>query len=47
MKEYRLDLASYEDVKVHAVAIRARLENGSMPCDGPWLDEQMSYSHNG
>jgi hypothetical protein len=40
MKEYGLDLSSYEDVKVQAAAIYARLEDGSMPCDGPWPEEQ-------
>jgi hypothetical protein len=41
MKDYGLDLSSYEDVKAHAGAIQARLEDGSMPCDGPWLQEQL------
>jgi hypothetical protein len=41
MKDYGLDLSSYEDVKTKAAAIYATLENGSMPCDGPWLDEQI------
>jgi hypothetical protein len=30
------DLSSYEDVRDHAEAIHARLEEGSMPCDGAW-----------
>jgi hypothetical protein len=30
------DLSSYEDVREHAEAIHARLEEGSMPCDGAW-----------
>jgi hypothetical protein len=41
MKEYGLDLSSYEDVKARADAIYARLEDGSMPCDGPWPKEQI------
>jgi len=41
MKEYGLDLSSYEDVKAQAGAIYARLEDGSMPCDGPWPANQM------
>jgi hypothetical protein len=41
MKEYGLDLSSYEDVKAQAGAIYARLEDGSMPCDGPWPARQM------
>jgi hypothetical protein len=40
MKEYGLVLSSYEDVKAQAGAIYARLEDGSMPCDGAWPDEQ-------
>ena len=30
------DLWSYGDVSDHAPAILARLEQGSMPCDGAW-----------
>jgi hypothetical protein len=41
MKEYGLDLSSYEDVRKQAAAIYARLEDGSMPCDGPWPKEQI------
>ncbi len=36
MKEYGLDLSSYEEVKARAAEIYARLEDGSMPCDEPW-----------
>jgi hypothetical protein len=36
MKEYGLDLSSYEDVKAQAGAIYARLADGSMPCDDAW-----------
>jgi hypothetical protein len=42
MKDYGLDLSSYEDVLTHAGAIHARLEDGNMPCDGPWLQEQIA-----
>ena len=42
MKDYGLDLSSYEDVKAHADAIYARLEDGSMPCDEPWPVEQLT-----
>jgi hypothetical protein len=42
MKEYGLDLSSYEDVKAQADAIYARLEDGSMPCDGAWPEERMA-----
>jgi hypothetical protein len=42
MKEYGLDLASYEDVKSHAGKIYASLEDGSMPCDGSWPKEHLA-----
>jgi hypothetical protein len=34
--KFAFDLGSYDDVKTNADAILARLENGSMPCDGAW-----------
>jgi hypothetical protein len=34
------DLWSYDDVKLHADAILARVRDGSMPCDGAWPDDQ-------
>jgi hypothetical protein len=30
------DLWSHDDVSEHAAAILARLEEGTMPCDGAW-----------
>jgi hypothetical protein len=42
MKPMGLDLWSYDDVKQQAIAIHSRLEDGSMPCDGAWPDEQVS-----
>ncbi len=36
-----LDLSSYEDVKVKARRILARLEDGSMPSDKPWPPERI------
>jgi len=42
MKRMGLDLSSYEDVKGKAAAIYSRLEDGSMPCDDPWTQEQVS-----
>ena len=36
MKDYGLDLSSYEQVKEQAAKIFQMLEDGSMPCDGPW-----------
>ena len=39
---WAFDLASYEDVKENAEAILERLEEGDMPCDGAWPDEQVT-----
>ena len=36
MKENGIDLSSYEEVKAMAARIYMVLEDGSMPCDGPW-----------
>ena len=41
MKPFGLDLSSYADVKEQAAEILARLEDKSMPCDGPWPEEQI------
>lgn len=38
---WAFDLGNYQDVSQHAQAILERLENGSMPCDGKWPDEQI------
>lgn len=35
------DLSSYDEVRENAEAIRARLEDGSMPCDGAWAAENV------
>jgi hypothetical protein len=35
------DLWRYDDVVSHAPAIAAKLHDGTMPCDGPWPDEQV------
>jgi len=35
------DLSRYEDVRSHADAIIGRVAAGSMPCDGPWPQEQV------
>jgi hypothetical protein len=42
MKPFGLDLSSYDDVKAQAQDIYARVEDGSMPCDGAWPREQVS-----
>ena len=39
---FAFDLWSYEDVKENAEAILERLEEGDMPCDGAWPDEQVA-----
>lgn len=36
------DLWSAADVEVHGQAIAARLQDGTMPCDGPWLPAQVT-----
>jgi hypothetical protein len=41
MKEYGLDLSSYEDVKSQANKIYAALADGSMPCDGAWPNDHL------
>ena len=38
---YSFDLWSYDDVKEHADEILDRLEEGDMPCDAPWPEEQI------
>jgi hypothetical protein len=35
------DLWSYDDVTQHSDAILARLQAGTMPCDGPWPQAQV------
>ena len=35
------DLWSHEDVSQHADAILARLQEGTMPCDGAWPRAQV------
>jgi hypothetical protein len=42
MSSMGLDLSSYDNVKAQSKAIYDRLEDGSMPCDGPWPKEQVS-----
>ena len=36
------DLWKREDVAEHSQAILGRLEDGSMPCDRPWPDDQVA-----
>jgi len=42
MKGLGLDLSAFEDVKASAAAIYATVKDGSMPCDGPWPEEQVA-----
>lgn len=42
MKEYGMDLSSYEEVKARAAEIYARLEDRSMPCDESWPEERLA-----
>ena len=42
MKRMGLDLSSHEDVKSQAEGIYARVDNGTMPCDGAWPEEQVA-----
>ena len=39
--EWAFDLWSYEDVKENAEAILERLQDGDMPCDGEWPEQQI------
>ena len=38
---FAFDLASYEQVRVNADGIYARLADGSMPCDAAWPAAQV------
>ena len=39
---WAFDLGNYQDVSAHAQAILERLASGTMPCDGPWPEEQIA-----
>jgi hypothetical protein len=39
--EFAFDLWSYDDVKEAAPLILERLQDGDMPCDGEWPDDQI------
>lgn len=36
-----LDLTDVDDVREFAEAIHSRVADGTMPCDGPWPDENV------
>jgi CDGSH-type Zn-finger protein/truncated hemoglobin YjbI/ferredoxin len=38
---FAFDLWDYADVRANASAILERLQNGSMPCDGPWQNPKV------
>jgi hypothetical protein len=40
--KFAFDLWSHEDVATNSDAIRGKLRNGEMPCDGAWPDEQVT-----
>lgn len=40
--QFAFDLSSYDDVKDNAQAIVDRIADGSMPCDIPWPEEQIT-----
>jgi hypothetical protein len=42
MKDFGLDLSSYEQVKEKAPEIYAAVEDGSMPCDEPWPKNEVA-----
>ncbi len=42
MKDYGIDLSSYDDVKKHSAKIYETVADGSMPCDKPWPKEQVA-----
>lgn len=35
------DMSDYDDVRQNAESIYARLDDGTMPCDGPWPEEDV------
>jgi hypothetical protein len=39
--EWAFDLWAYSDVKQNAAGILERVEDGDMPCDGAWPQEQI------
>ena len=40
--EWAFDLWSHDDVKENADAILERLQDGDMPCDGEWPEDQIA-----
>ena len=42
MRRFGFDLSQLSDVRMNAAQIYERLEDKSMPEDGPWPDEQIA-----
>ena len=40
--DYAFDLWNYNDVRTHAQSILERIEDGTMPCDLAWTEEQIT-----
>ena len=40
--DFAFDLWDYKDVRTYAQDILERLEEGSMPCDGEWPEQQIA-----
>jgi hypothetical protein len=40
--DFAFDLWNYQDVRTYAQDILERLEDGSMPCDDEWPEEQVA-----
>jgi hypothetical protein len=39
---FAFDLWSYDEVRTRAAEIFARLQSGTMPCDGAWPDARIA-----
>ncbi len=39
---FAFDLSSYEDVRSNAQEIYERVAEGTMPCDAPWDEQQVT-----
>jgi hypothetical protein len=39
---FAFDLSSYDEVSEHVEEIYARLNDRTMPCDGPWPDKSIA-----
>ena len=39
---FAFDLSSYDEIRDHAEEVHLRLADGTMPCDGPWPEEDVA-----